>query len=1256
MKKIFSLMLVLSLVLTILPVTLPAYAAGTGTAQDPFIITNASEFNAIRNNPKAYYVLNADIVLDDSYVPFEFSGSLVGANEETPYSISVNISGVSSYTAPLGLFTVINGAELRNLALKGKVSGIAYVGGFFGRTSEAEANSDGISAGEKSVKLENLINYASVTGSGSYVGGIAGAVSDGALINKLTNSGAVKAKSFVGGVFASFYDGTNLINNGYVYSSGDYAGGIAAEQKGEITNAYNNGFVSANSYSGGITGAASGKDITLINTANYGMVEGRASSLLNLCGGILGGIKRLADVNAIIKNSLDTGSVSSMNFIHSQYLSYDATNIITVENSYYLSDTDIELAGAKPFESDYISDILKKLDGFATVSENQYPMVKGLPFLSYVQPPVEEVKKEEVIKEKTEATKEAGLLYTLNVIDSIDNTDVNVTRGEFADLVSRAFLYNQKYLQSAAEPAFSDVDTTYGYYDSVKVITDLKIMGAISYNRFYPDKEITLSEAVTALVRATGYELYAKANGGYPTGYLYEAKLRNILNGIEASSTQNITLETAIKLVYNSLFVNPAEINGVTDDGNVLTINGSVKYINQIHDVYEYDVVLTDNGAVDKENIIFGTNMVEITDFNTNATKIVKATDSALPLFGVRIKAFVREDGVNKDELIYHVVNKDTKIEQIEGKNVLSMTESLITYEKNPEEGKSYKVKLNTTDTPLVYINGKRSKNYKASDFKSKTAVIFAIDNNSDGYYERINIFDYDYDVIAGTITENNTIYALTGSVYNFVINPEKVAIAFVYGSEITRVSDIKANDVISVAKSTVTKNGDPLYYINISRDTKEGKVITIDTENVYLEDGEFVISELLKNTYFNYKNSAKSGETVTLYFNYAGEVSYIYNGVATGRTYGFVLDAGLIGNFEPYGIVKMLTESGEVKSIRVAEKVKREDVSVTNLSSFVDELKASNDNLISYQLNADGELFNVIYPKYPTNNEVENIDNFTLRKEIISSTRSTGIVLGGIGVNNTIVFRVPMDYDKNGLDSRVGKNLFVNKEYYDNVKIYDVEQNGVAKAALDRPATSSTSFNSKPSSGCLFVKTVGGYHEDIGPMQKIYFYDKGVEKSAFVNSDVKLLASTNITINSLSELKPGDYFFYELDNFGNVNKIQVIYKADSFGTSADGIIYRGGDGTTETNFMTIVLLEGTVQYKSNNSLTLRLPGEDYKVEPFSYSPTSLVIYKINRTKGTISFISDAEIEVSNFAAGTTGDRIFTVSNKNTLQEVVIYE
>lgn len=108
--------------------------SGKGTLSDPYIITNETQLEEMKNNLSAYYKLGNDIVLKDNWTPIgtatlkemddqncpdAFNGTLDG-NNKTISNLKVDadkISGNGKYTPALfGIFTT--GGQIKNLTVK----------------------------------------------------------------------------------------------------------------------------------------------------------------------------------------------------------------------------------------------------------------------------------------------------------------------------------------------------------------------------------------------------------------------------------------------------------------------------------------------------------------------------------------------------------------------------------------------------------------------------------------------------------------------------------------------------------------------------------------------------------------------------------------------------------------------------------------------------------------------------------------------------------------------------------------------------------------------------------------------------------------------------------------------------------------------------------------------------------------------------------------------------------------------------------
>lgn len=258
----------------------------------------------------------------------EYVGGLVG-NNASKNSVLTNLVNDSSAAitgeryvggiAGSNAGTITTGNEETdktvNLINRGTITGQQYVGGVAGSNSGIiiNANNDvelnvkdsaatdynaakyfGGITGENTEDgiIKNATNTADVNADGAtYVGGIVGE-NDGTLENMAGNSGNVTGKDYVGGVAGknnTALDGVIASNDGTVKATKGGAGGIFAENTGDITNSTltNNKIVAGTGTTGatgGIIGVNSGN---ISRTSLKNEVDGQVIGMNNV-GGLIG--------------------------------------------------------------------------------------------------------------------------------------------------------------------------------------------------------------------------------------------------------------------------------------------------------------------------------------------------------------------------------------------------------------------------------------------------------------------------------------------------------------------------------------------------------------------------------------------------------------------------------------------------------------------------------------------------------------------------------------------------------------------------------------------------------------------------------------------------------------------------------------------------------------------------------------------------------------------------------------------------------
>ena len=334
-KKLLSILLALSLLLTLLPTAAlaadgawdgsiaTAFAGGTGTESDPYQIADgaqlaylASEVNKGQSYENACFVLTADIDLGNhDWTPIgnSFSDALFGGTDysvfagnldgkgHTVSNISIGTEGAPLESDVFGLFGM-TGGKLSNLNLNGvticgtakNVSG--YVIGLAG------ALSGSASGPVENCHVANLNLTMSTPDSGRaaayWIGGLVGAL-DGQYIDECSVSGKITEKSgkgSIGGLIGELGRAAKItyshadvaLNVKPDYYGGANVGGLIGKGNGEkdpetvISNCYATGIVVGGAYSGGFAGSLWGLNIK--NCYATGDVTGAFASMASFAG------------------------------------------------------------------------------------------------------------------------------------------------------------------------------------------------------------------------------------------------------------------------------------------------------------------------------------------------------------------------------------------------------------------------------------------------------------------------------------------------------------------------------------------------------------------------------------------------------------------------------------------------------------------------------------------------------------------------------------------------------------------------------------------------------------------------------------------------------------------------------------------------------------------------------------------------------------------------------------------------------------
>ena len=288
--------------------------SGSGTETDPYLIQSAADFAYLQAGGFGghYFKLMTSIDLNnEAFTIDNFNGTFNGNHCSVR---GINLTNSADNT---GLFKKLGiDSFIYDLSLYGKVSGAKYTGAL---------------AGTLEGKINNIVNYATVSGAGN-LGGIIGNSKSNSLVENCKNYGDVNGSSWNNGGVVGFAQNRVLdcINYGNVKTTGDCAGGVVGTSHSLVFGCINYGTVTGKGRSAGVVYNSTS---TVEACINYGTVCGLDPTNAWDLGGILSyvGEGKSATIincvnNGVVKGTTGIGGIFA--FSHASAASVTITGCV----------------------------------------------------------------------------------------------------------------------------------------------------------------------------------------------------------------------------------------------------------------------------------------------------------------------------------------------------------------------------------------------------------------------------------------------------------------------------------------------------------------------------------------------------------------------------------------------------------------------------------------------------------------------------------------------------------------------------------------------------------------------------------------------------------------------------------------------------------------------------------------------------------------------------------------------------------------
>ena len=232
-----------------------------------------------------------------------------------------------------------------------------------------------------------------------------------------------------------------------------------------------------------------------------------------------------------------------------------------------------------------------------------------------------------------------GILYDMSSGGNFRPDDV-VTRGEAA-LYMTQLLGLSTDLYRGEKTIFSDVTEETENYAAIYAAATNQIISGYPDGTFRPDEAIVSEEVIKILVCALGYQQLAELQGGYPSGYLFQAADIQLMKGVECTAGEALQRKKLAVLLYNALHTPLLVANGYSEEGAYMSTEETRTILTErLNCQYGKGVVTANSytGLYEAQGV--GSGYVKIEDMVLN-----RGTTDADLMIGMYVTFYAREEG-----------------------------------------------------------------------------------------------------------------------------------------------------------------------------------------------------------------------------------------------------------------------------------------------------------------------------------------------------------------------------------------------------------------------------------------------------------------------------------------------------------------------------------------------------------------------------------------------------------------------------------
>lgn len=861
-------------------------------------------------------------------------------------------------------------------------------------------------------------------------------------------------------------------------------------------------------------------------------------------------------------------------------------------------------------------------------------------------------------------------LSALDVISGYDDgtfgPDKLVTRAEITKMIVDALAERSSAEASTESTKFADVSADHWAKGYINQGVANGFIAGMSDTEFDPDANVTYVQAQKMLVSAIGYETYAQAQGGWPTGYKTYAASLDITKGISGiTDNTELTRAQVAQMIDNAMDAPlcviaswKTEWNG-TRTPNLETRDGKEgrayeTLFTEKHDAYKVYGRVTETsktGSVDTDKVTF---QVEKADnFDDQEVKADSPVSEDMYIGDSKADNYLRtysqaliqkndDDEFTILSIAAAAANKSVTVASEDFDENKSTDEALYFFPAGTTKG-STKYQLDTTNGVKIYINGVESsksiaelrdyldKNETASVTLQKETEVGS--TSTSAKYNTIMVSSYVTAIVDEVIDKTNETSVnfdtySSGIQAKMTVNKDDDNYTYSFkldGKEI-EAKDLQQNDVLNISYDTTGSFRESSFYdVIVTRNVVDGVKCTSINDS----KGEYTIGGTKYKAAEGMDIDVETSTEYSLYLDHFGRIAKADENSVSKN----------------YGVLKNIYKKtgGDYMAQIITKKGTEEEYKVDS-----DNVKAYKSYLV--KSDADGAVYD------STNKKTDAYPKQVVEYSVSSSSNKITIKNGGVIAPTTADAEYKESGNKIGSVKMADSTVILDLSEVDTKDTYSVVSSlndgsnyvayGYDKSKSDNTyrfviITEGTSsvFNSETQ---LAIFNGSEVVDNDGDKTAYNLVVNGEEKQFILDDDVVITGNKGETVadNAFDE---GDVLVYATNSEGYISRIYSVFAAQnvlngsSFEDFRTNAFKNQSSVLADTKFADLLsdddndvnVVFGPVVDKSGSNITIGTVTKNADGK-----------YVVNYDEGLEVNYSNAKIYTYDFAASSKNSRV----------------